>query len=50
MAECTKNTGKVNFLIDGFPRNQNNWDGYVSVVGKEVEMPIMLFFECPMEV
>jgi len=50
MAECTKNTGKVNFLIDGFPRNQNNWEGWVGVVGKEAEMPIMLFFECPMEV
>lgn len=47
---CTANTGKTNFLIDGFPRNQNNWDGWMTVFGKEAEMPIMLFFECPMEV
>jgi UMP-CMP kinase len=50
MAECTNNTGKVNFLIDGFPRNQNNWDGWMSVFGKEAEQPAMLFFECPWEV
>ena len=50
MAECTRTTGKVNFLIDGFPRNQNNWDGWVNVFGKEAEVPTMLYFECPMEV
>jgi hypothetical protein len=50
MAECTNNTGKVNFLIDGFPRNQNNWEGWMTIFGKEAEMPIMLFFECPWEV
>ena len=50
MADCTAVTGKVNFLIDGFPRSKENWEGWSSVFGKEAEMPIMLFFECPFDV
>jgi len=33
MAEVTKATGKVNFLIDGFPRSLENWNGYKEVFG-----------------
>ena len=50
MAEVTETTGKQNFLIDGFPRSKENWEGWTGVFGKESEMPTMLFFECPMEV
>jgi hypothetical protein len=50
MAECTASTGKVNFLIDGFPRSKENWEGWQRVFGEEAQMPIMLFFECPWEV
>ena len=52
MAEVTKATGKVNFLIDGFPRSLENWNGYKEVFGitDNSKMPTMLFFECPLEV
>jgi adenylate kinase family enzyme len=52
MAEVTNATGKVNFLIDGFPRSIENWDGYKEVFGitTNAQMPTMLFFECPLPV
>ena len=52
MTEVTKATGKCNFLIDGFPRSIENWNGYKEVFGikDNSKMPTMLFFECPLEV
>ena len=52
MEEVTQATGKVNFLIDGFPRSLDNWNGYKEVFGitDEAGMPNMLFFECPLPV
>jgi UMP-CMP kinase len=47
MEMCTRTTGKKNFLIDGFPRSFNNLDGWVEIFGKEAELPMMLYFECP---
>ena len=50
MNECIANTGKLNFLIDGFPRSIENWQGYQEIFGKEEKnMPLMVFFECPLE-
>lgn len=39
-----------NFLIDGFPRNQNNLDGWERQVNDKVNVKFVLFFECPREV
>ena len=52
MAEVTKATRKVNFLIDGFPRSLENWNGYKEVfsITNNSKMPTMLFFECPFSV
>ena len=52
MDDVIKTTGKVNFLIDGFPRSLENWNGYKEVFGikDDSEMPTMLFFECPLPV
>ena len=52
MTDVTQATGKVNFLIDGFPRSLENWNGYKEVFGitTEAQMPSMLFFECPLPV
>ena len=52
MAEVINATGKVNFLIDGFPRSLENWNGYKEVFGitSDAQMPTMLFFECPLPV
>lgn len=41
---------KKKFLIDGFPRNRNNVDGWESTVAKSVDLQFVLFFECPREV
>ena len=38
-----------NFLIDGFPRNQDNLDGWKSQVDDKVNVKFVLFFECPKE-
>ncbi|KAH9521086.1 UMP-CMP kinase [Dermatophagoides farinae] len=39
-----------NFLIDGFPRNQDNLDGWQKFVGDKVKVELVLVFECPEEV
>eukprot|EP00914_Ancora_sagittata_P029166 GHVO01057659.1.p1 GENE.GHVO01057659.1~~GHVO01057659.1.p1 ORF type:complete len:213 (+),score=33.07 GHVO01057659.1:90-728(+) len=34
------------FIIDGFPRNRNNLDGWNRVMGESVHVPFILFFDC----
>jgi len=41
---------KGKFLIDGFPRNQDNVDGWESVMGDGVDVRFCLFLDCPLEV
>jgi UMP-CMP kinase len=50
MDEETARSGRCNFLIDGFPRSPENWSGWQEVFGVDAEMPVMLFFECPLPV
>lgn len=50
METITRTTGKVNFLLDGFPRSLSNLDGWYEVFGREAELPKMLYFECPYDV
>mgnify|MGYP006202093375 CR=1 FL=1 len=38
------------FLIDGFPRNQDNLDGWKRQVDDKVNVQFVIFFECPTEV
>ena len=38
------------FLIDGFPRNQDNVDGWDRIVGKAADVKFCLFLDCPKEV
>ena len=33
------------FLIDGFPRNQDNYDGWTRVIGDQVDVPFILFMD-----
>ena len=47
MDRVTRTTGKNNFLIDGFPRSLSNLEGWNEIFGSELELPKMLFFECP---
>lgn len=50
MEHITRTTGKTNFLLDGFPRCQGNVDEWNKSLGKDVELPKMLYFECPYDV
>lgn len=43
-------SGKNNFLIDGFPRNQNNLDGWSKQMGDKVNVNFVLFLEAPEDV
>lgn len=45
-----KDSGKMDFLIDGFPRNQNNLEGWNKEMGEKVNLKFVLFFNCPLEV
>jgi adenylate kinase family enzyme len=50
MELSTRTTGKNNFLIDGFPRSLNNLDGWCNIMGKEMELPKMMYFDCAYDV
>jgi len=41
-----KNSNKQNFLIDGFPRNKENIDGWQKTMKNKVNIQCMLFFDC----
>ena len=46
MTESEKN----NFLIDGFPRNEDNLQGWTKVMGDKVNLQCVLFFHCTQEI
>jgi len=39
--------GNTVFLVDGFPRNLDNKDGWEKVMGDDVSLESVLFFDCP---
>jgi len=43
-------SSKTKVLIDGFPRNQNNLDGWVKQMSDKVDVCFVLFLDCPEEV
>ena len=38
--------GRNDFLIDGFPRNKDNLDGWNRAMGEKVTLKMVLFFDC----
>ena len=42
-------TGRSSFVIDGFPRNQDNLDGWNKIMSDFAEVPFLLFLECTEE-
>eukprot|EP00352_Strombidinopsis_acuminata_P001880 CAMPEP_0176392570 /NCGR_PEP_ID=MMETSP0126-20121128/40978_1 /TAXON_ID=141414 ORGANISM="Strombidinopsis acuminatum, Strain SPMC142" /NCGR_SAMPLE_ID=MMETSP0126 /ASSEMBLY_ACC=CAM_ASM_000229 /LENGTH=90 /DNA_ID=CAMNT_0017763455 /DNA_START=1065 /DNA_END=1337 /DNA_ORIENTATION=- len=40
---------KKKFLIDGFPRNEDNYSGWNSVMGDITELGFVLFFEADVD-
>lgn len=47
MERTTRTTGKRNFLLDGFPRSLSNLEAWCAGFGRKMELPKMLYFECP---
>ena len=45
--EASQRAGKQLFLVDGFPRNQDNLDGWYRVMGDYCSVEFVLFFDCP---
>ncbi|CAL8281111.1 unnamed protein product [Lota lota] len=41
---------KFRFLIDGFPRNEDNMQGWSRVMEEKADVKFMLFFDCSKEV
>lgn len=50
MESITRTTGRINFLLDGFPRSLDNLEGWYQVFGRDAKLPKMLYFECPFDV
>ncbi|XP_067634869.1 UMP-CMP kinase [Eurosta solidaginis] len=46
LEKAMKTSGKQRFLIDGFPRNQDNLDGWKQQMGDKVDLKFVLFFNC----
>uniref|UniRef100_A0A1B6EIT6 UMP-CMP kinase n=1 Tax=Cuerna arida TaxID=1464854 RepID=A0A1B6EIT6_9HEMI len=45
-----QNSGKQKFLIDGFPRNENNLEGWNKAMAEKVELLFVLFFDCSQDI
>jgi len=45
--KAMKSSGKSHFLIDGFPRNAENNDNWITLLGDKVDFKFVLFFDCP---
>ncbi len=43
-------SSKKRFLIDGFPRNEDNLQGWLRIMSSKVDVSAVLFFDCPEEV
>eukprot|EP00004_Rigifila_ramosa_P025244 TRINITY_DN751_c0_g1_i1.p1 TRINITY_DN751_c0_g1~~TRINITY_DN751_c0_g1_i1.p1 ORF type:complete len:394 (-),score=98.96 TRINITY_DN751_c0_g1_i1:51-1211(-) len=43
-------SGKSRILIDGFPRNANNLDGWYSLMSDSADIDFVLFLDCPEDV
>lgn len=42
--------GAPGFLIDGFPRNEDNMEGWQREMGEKTQLMFVLAMECPQEV
>lgn len=44
--KAMKSSGKSRFLVDGFPRNKDNLDGWERAMSDKTKLLFILFFEC----
>jgi len=49
LERAMQSSGKRQFLIDGFPRNKDNLDGWNKQMSEKVNLKMVLFFSCPLE-
>ncbi|XP_046460658.1 UMP-CMP kinase-like [Daphnia pulex] len=49
LATAMKKSGNNKFLIDGFPRNKDNLDGWQKEMGDKTNVLFVLFFDCSQE-
>jgi len=50
LERAMKESAKNDFLIDGFPRNEDNLQGWTKVMGDKVDLKTVLFFHCTQEI
>ncbi|ESP05317.1 hypothetical protein LOTGIDRAFT_149165 [Lottia gigantea] len=50
LARAMKDSGKRNFLIDGFPRNKDNLDGWNETMTNIAKVSRVIFFNCPEQI
>lgn len=50
LENAMETSGKDKFLIDGFPRNQNNLEGWNKALSDKIQLQFVLFFDCPLEI
>lgn len=50
LKKAIEKSGSDRFLVDGFPRNQNNFDGWQKVMSDCVDVKFVLFLDCSEEV
>ena len=50
LINAIKASGAKRVLVDGFPRNTNNLSGWQQVVGDDVHLGGVLFYDCPEDV
>eukprot|EP01051_Picozoa_sp_SAG22_P002402 SAG22_NODE_105_length_20045_cov_23.373308_11_plen_378_part_00 len=48
--QAMKASGSRIFLIDGYPRNNDNLEGWMRLMGDKVTLGCVLHFECPFDV
>lgn len=50
LERAMKESGKQDFLIDGFPRNEDNLHGWNKAMSEKVQLKSVLFFHCTQEI
>ncbi|XP_047536052.1 UMP-CMP kinase [Vanessa atalanta] len=48
--KAIQNSGQTRFLIDGFPRNKDNLEGWERVMSEKTKLLFVLFFECSRDI
>ena len=50
LLDAMQTSPRTKFLVDGYPRNDDNREGWEKTVGDEVNVAAVLFFDCPEDI